>query len=269
MTINKKDLIEICKKYGADNVGVASIDRFENVEPSGDPKLILPSVKSVLVLVHSIPRGWVRGAESHSQWETSYTRGGHLDSSLTIEIAYNICTYIEKCGFDSVPMYNYPIEMRGQGVKIKEGNPAPDVIVDGFYAAHAAGLGQFGKCGIFLTPQFGTRQQFTVILTNAEIEPDKVLNESVCDNCNECVNACYANAIDKNNFETIKQFNGEVKVYKINKEYCKICKSGILTNSFWPSADVDRTFAACGRMCIAHLEDEGLLTYHFENKFRR
>lgn len=268
MTIDKKTLIDMCRRYGADKIGVASIDRFEKVEPSGNPKMILPSVKSVLVLLHSIPRGWARGVESHSPWETSYTRGGHLDSSLTIEIAYNICTYIEKCGFDAVPMYNYPLEMRGQGVKIKKDKPAPDVIVDGFYAAHAAGLGQFGKCGIFLTPEFGPRQQFTIILTNAEIKPDKVINESVCDDCTKCAKACYANAINTKEFETVKQFNGEVKIYKINKEYCKICKSGILPNSFWMGAEGDRIFALCGRACIAHLEDNGFLTYCFNNKFR-
>ena len=79
--ISREELNEICKKYGADKVGVAPIERFENIKEEGNPKYILPSVKSVLVLMHSIPRGWTRGAESHSDWATAYTRGGFLDSS--------------------------------------------------------------------------------------------------------------------------------------------------------------------------------------------
>lgn len=55
--ISREELNEICKKYGADKVGVAPIERFENIKEEGNPKYILPSVKSVLVLMHSIPRG--------------------------------------------------------------------------------------------------------------------------------------------------------------------------------------------------------------------
>ncbi len=266
--LNKENLVIHCKKCGADLVGVASIDRFENVEASGDPRFILPRVKSVIVLAHSIPRGWVRSNESYSEWETAYTRGGFLDSSLTIEIAYNICTYIENCGFDAVPLYQYPIEMRGHGIRVKPGNPEPDVVIDTMYAAHAAGLGQFGKCGLFLTPQFGPRQQFTTILTNAELEPDKILETSVCDNCEKCIEACPSHAIIKSEFEKIKQTNGDIAVSKIMLQHCRNCKTGVLPNSFMANAAPERMFAACGRACIAHLEDEQMLTYSFKNSFR-
>ena len=267
--LNKEKLIEHCKKCGADLVGVASIDRFEGVEAAGDPRFILPRVKSVIVLVHSIPRGWVRGYESHSDWETAYKRGGFLDSSLTIEIAYNICTYIEDCGFDAVPLYQYPIEMRGHGVKVKPGNPEPDVVIDTMYAAHAAGLGQFGKCGLFLTPEFGPRQQFTTILTNAELEADEIQEKSICDNCGECASACPARAISELEYEKITQTNGETTVSKIMLQYCRNCKTGAVANSFLPNAAPERMFAACGRACMAHLEDAHMLKYRFENDFRR
>lgn len=267
--MDKSKLIQICEKYGADKVGVASIERFEGVEPSGDPKYILPSVKSVLVLLHSIPRGWTRGIESHSDWATAYTRGGFLDSSLTIEITYNICTQLENEGYDAVPIYHYPLEMRSQGVQVKQSVPAPDVIPDGYWAAHLAGLGQFGKCGIFLTPEFGTRQQFTMILTNARIEPDPIIHDSICDDCGECAKACYANAISTSEKEKIGPKGDQSEIYRRNKAFCKNCKSGVLPNSFWAGAEGDRTLAACGRACMAHLEDTGILKYSFKNKYRR
>ena len=266
--ISREELNEICKKYGADKVGVAPIERFENIKEEGNPKYILPSVKSVLVLMHSIPRGWTRGAESHSDWATAYTRGGFLDSSLTIEITYNICTQLENRGYDVVPRYNYPLEMRSQGVQVKEGAPAPDVVPDGYLAAHLAGLGQFGKCGIFLTPEFGTRQQFTMILTNAEFEGDELLEKSICDGCGECAKKCYANAVSLNETEKLDREGFDVEIYNRDKAFCKNCKSGVLPNSFWASAEGDRTLASCGRACMAHLEDKGLLKYKFKNKYR-
>ena len=267
--MDKAKLIEICEKYGADKVGVAPIERFEGVEEAGNPKYILSSVKSVLVLLHSIPRGWTRGAESHSDWATAYTRGGFLDSSLTIEITYNICTQLENEGYDAVPLYNYPLEMRSQGVQVKEGVPSPDVIPDGYFAAHLAGLGQYGKCGIFLTPEFGARQQFTMILTNAEFLGDPIMHESICDDCKECAKACYANAISADETEKIGHEGYQTEIYKRNKSFCKNCKSGVLPNSFWALAEGDRTLAACGRACIAHLEDTGALKYKFKNNYRR
>lgn len=269
MLMNKEELIKACRKLGVDEVGICPIERFNGVEPSGDPRYVLPSVKSVIVLLHSIPRGWTRGTENHSEWATTYTRGGHLDSSITMEIAYNVCSYIEDCNFDAVPIYNYPLEMRGQGVQVKSGRPAPDVIPDAYFAAHAAGLGQFGKCGLFLTPKYGPRQQFTVILTNAEIEPDPIITMNICDDCGECAKACHKKAIDTEKFEYIKQTNGDIEIYKIQKEYCASCRSGVLPNSFWSSAEGDRTLAACGRACIAHLEDKGILEYQFVNNYRR
>lgn len=267
--MTRTELNEICAKYGADKVGVAPIARFAAIQPAGNPIHILPSVQSVIVLLHSIPRGWTRGAESHSDWATAYTRGGFLDSSLTIEITYNICTQLENRGFDAVPLYNYPLEMRTQGVQVKPGVPAPDVVPDGYLAAHLAGLGQFGKCGLFLTPEFGTRQQFTMILTNAVLDGDEIVETSICDGCGQCAAHCYAHAISADQTEPLNREGFDVTVYRRDAAFCSACKSGVLPNSFWASAEGDRTLAACGRACMAHLEDTGALKYAFHNKYRR
>jgi len=65
------------------------------------------------------------------------------------------------------------------------------------HAATRAGLGEFGYNNIVLTPQFGPRQRFNTIVTEAELEPDPLLEEPVClrDNCRLCLKACIMEAI--------------------------------------------------------------------------
>ncbi len=267
--LNKEIFIQQCRVLGADIVGVSPIERFSDVQPEGDPRYILPRVKSVIVIAHSIPRGWTRGIESHSDWETVYRRGGYIESPITIEIAYNICTYLEDNGFDAVPLYQYPLEMRSHGVSVKKGNPKPDVVVDTYYAAHAAGLGQIGRCGFFLTRQFGPRQQFTTILTNADFEADPITEIDFCNNCINCIEHCPTNAISENEHGFVTQCDGKKQINKISLEFCRQCNFGARPNSFMPNAAPERILAACGRACIAYLEDNNLLEYKFANKYRR
>jgi epoxyqueuosine reductase QueG len=65
------------------------------------------------------------------------------------------------------------------------------------HAATRAGLGEFGYNNIVLTPQFGPRQRFNSIITEAELVPDPLIEEPIClrDNCRLCLEACYMGAI--------------------------------------------------------------------------
>ncbi len=61
------------------------------------------------------------------------------------------------------------------------------------HCAVAAGLGEFGWMSIVLTPQFGPRNRFGVILTTAEIEADPMYSgERLCnpEKCGICVKRC-------------------------------------------------------------------------------
>jgi epoxyqueuosine reductase QueG len=65
------------------------------------------------------------------------------------------------------------------------------------HAATRAGLGEFGYNNIVLTPQFGPRQRFNSIITEAELVPDPLISEPIClrDACKLCLEACYMGAI--------------------------------------------------------------------------
>ncbi|MFN2229694.1 MAG: hypothetical protein ACK2VA_07990 [Anaerolineae bacterium] len=65
------------------------------------------------------------------------------------------------------------------------------------HAATRAGLGEFGYNNIVLTPQFGPRQRFNSIITEAELVPDPLIEDPIClrDGCALCIRACYMGAI--------------------------------------------------------------------------
>jgi epoxyqueuosine reductase len=68
------------------------------------------------------------------------------------------------------------------------------------HAAVQAGLGEFGLNNLLLTPQFGPRQRFAQILTDAKLIPGKPLKLFLCQKtipgCNRaCIRICPRNSI--------------------------------------------------------------------------
>ena len=65
------------------------------------------------------------------------------------------------------------------------------------HAAVAAGLGVFGRHNLVINPRFGTRIVFTAILTELDLSSDPPVQEELCDQCDLCVEACPAHALDE------------------------------------------------------------------------
>ena len=58
-----------------------------------------------------------------------------------------------------------------------------------------AGLGWIGKCGLLVTKEYGSGIRISSFLTNAELNCNEPINESLCDDCIECVKYCPGGAI--------------------------------------------------------------------------
>ena len=58
------------------------------------------------------------------------------------------------------------------------------------HAAIRAGLGVFGKNNLVLTKEFGPRQRFCTVLTDAELVPDPLIEEDLCMGCITCREGC-------------------------------------------------------------------------------
>ncbi|MGD8506127.1 MAG: reductive dehalogenase [Candidatus Bathyarchaeota archaeon] len=99
-----------------------------------------------------------------------------------------------------------------------------------------AGLGELGRHGLLITPQYGPRVRLCKILTDLPLEPDKPIEfgvEEFCKKCKLCAEECETDAIsmdDEPSFEIACRSNnlGALKWY-VNVERCYLywCENGI------------------------------------------
>jgi epoxyqueuosine reductase QueG len=60
--------------------------------------------------------------------------------------------------------------------------------------ATRAGVGWIGKCGLLVTEEFGSAIRMAVVLTDASFSWTQPIGYSMCDDCEECVTRCPAEA---------------------------------------------------------------------------
>lgn len=97
----------------------------------------------------------------------------------------------------------YGMPWRGAGLY-------PDATANSF-AAIAAGLGELGWSGTVLTPEYGNRQRFAAIITDAPLTADPLYDgPALCRQCRQCVKSCPTLALD----DTETAFSIENKQFK-------------------------------------------------------
>jgi epoxyqueuosine reductase QueG len=170
---------------GADLVGVASVDRFEQAPEGHRPKDILPGARAVVAIAKRIPNGVVEGPA------TSYHHAMNILHAQLDLIACQVALFLEREGGLAVPIpsdepyYHWEAEnLYGRGDLSHK------------HAAQAAGLGRLGKNSLLITPEFGNRVHLVSVVTSVELEPDPVIERRLCpDGCTLCIEACPVGAI--------------------------------------------------------------------------
>jgi ferredoxin len=185
---------KVALEAGADLVGVASIDRFDNAPPELHPRTVFRQTETVIALGCRMLRGSLKTIEDGTYWQAyncdSYQ---YLNEVLAPHMLRKIVLFLENRGFTSVPVHNPFAENEGRPVR--PGGVRPDGYVSLRVMACAAGLGELGLSKLVLTPQFGPRQRIFGVLTDALLEPDPLFTGSICDECGSCVTGCPAGAI--------------------------------------------------------------------------
>jgi epoxyqueuosine reductase len=288
--LTAQEIKQQAKASGADLVGIASIDRFEGAPKQMDPRYIFPGAKAMIVLACRIPRGVFIGIEEGTFF-ASYSLMGYAAINFVKMpmVLWAVTNFIEDHGYDAVPIAN---EFPWSGINMTDGSerqnfsipvapdkPRPDVTPHLRIAAFAAGLGEIGYSKVFLTPQFGPRQRFGAILTNAPLEPDPLFEGKICDRCLSCARECSGQAISTTETVKITVAGREIEWGKLDERRCSMAFRGgcPTTNPFyfdapnivmWHGQALEGA-SGCMRACMVHLEEKGVLQNKFEEPFRK
>ena len=177
-----KQTKDIAVEFGASLVGFGPVSRFDGLPDSLRPSHFMPKAKTVISIALTMARGSLHTIEEGSYWISyNFDSTYYLNYIEGPRLLRMIGRFLEKNGYYALPLSN--IE--------PEAEKAP-------YAMWAAGcgLGEIGRNGLLLTPEFGPRQRLCCLLTDAELEPTPLFEEEICDNCGECLTGCRAGALN-------------------------------------------------------------------------
>ena len=182
------------KANGMDLCGVANVERFDTCPEGRHPTGVLPGCKSVIVVGARLLDGVIQAnfrafEDGRQDLKGLYGTYGYamLPNFALTYACYAVAQTIEReTGEVATPLSTGPMT-NGNQISLR-------------HAAVAAGLGEFGWMSIVLTPEFGPRNRFGVILTTAEIEPDPLYDgPKLCnpETCHVCTSCCPVGAISR------------------------------------------------------------------------
>ncbi len=168
-------------------LGVAAAKQLQSTSQSSPPQTLLEDARSIICYGVQIPKGIVHAKSNNL---ASYWRYCNIQYRTLDLVSNRLCLFLEEKNCSATPIYScFPWKI----VNREFWGHLPLV-----YWAEEAGLGRLAKCGLLVTPQYGTRILLGGVITTQELEPDEKLNENICpSNCFDCVDACPVKAIGR------------------------------------------------------------------------
>lgn len=184
--MSKEEIRQVGLSNGADVVGFAAVEDYKSKRAPA-PKTILPGIRSMIVMGFRELDGPLA---SDSGRISMHGRIGQMD--LTRRCTFHTAKTLEdRFKVKAAPiMPSYPLNMAAPYMGL-----VADISLR--HAAVAAGLGNFGRHNLVISPLFGTRIIFTAILTDMELASDPPITEVLCNKCGLCVESCPAHALDE------------------------------------------------------------------------
>ncbi len=172
---------------GADQCGIASVERFANAPSGFRPRDIYSRCKSVIVFLKRMPLDVI-----HADNPVVYTLTANLIYDALDTIGLNLCYALEKAGVNCIPVPT-DVPYLHWDAEIKHGMG----ILSMRHAAYNAGLGILGRNTLLINRELGNIVYIGAILINTSIEPDPIVTDYSClPDCRLCLDACPAGALD-------------------------------------------------------------------------
>ncbi len=169
---------QVARLYGANLVGVTKVNPnwiyshyFER--PTGNYDKLEMRMKYAIVMGIEMDWDWIK----HSPYPEASAATALVYSRMA-EVSSSLAKYIRALGYPALPSGNDT----GQNIPL----------------AIDAGLGELGRLGLLLTPEYGPRQRLCKVFTDLPLVPDKPIDFGIqryCETCHACAQACPVNAI--------------------------------------------------------------------------
>ena len=197
---------------GIDMVGVASVDRWKHAPPGYfTPTYYMPEARTVISLVRHIPDGV---CDVWGTWaQPGRTVGPYLHYGYgmpNFDMARVIHMACKRLGHQGHRALAQPVATFSHYRKPLAYVPAHTTQPDfsQMHTAVAAGLGEFGWLGIFISTRFGPRVRLGSIITTAPLQVDPMYSGEPLgqpERCgHRCVRACPVDAFSPTETTTIR-----------------------------------------------------------------
>lgn len=190
MTTLRSRILDVAQRPdGVDLIGIAPVERFEELPERQRPDMILPGTRSVIVLgsqVFQVLTERLKASRAVGEVSVRDIYEAHKDAVVADlrQTGYRVARLLTNEGFASLNLDQNLTDSRTLTAAFSFKG-----------AAVAAGLGLIGKNSLLLTPSFGPRVRLSVVLTTSELEGDEVVTDDPCRDCEICIRSCPSDAL--------------------------------------------------------------------------
>jgi epoxyqueuosine reductase QueG len=219
---------EYARSLGANLVGVAPVSRWAKAPVEHSPQGIFPEAKNVIVCAcHFLDAPAELGAEEDPRYPGPAMTQMNV-SAMLHDIAWKVVRRLERLGHRAM-FIRQSGQWRYRAAELSSGESDRGWVGDlcHYYAAVCAGLGEIGWQNICLTPEFGPRQRFVSILTDADLTPTPMYDgPALCDRCKLCAKNCPTHCFDEDVSGEMRHIKVEGRRYEFPDRNLWRCATG-------------------------------------------
>ncbi len=229
---------QVARFLGADLVGVTEYDERWTYTASchidkvrdEKPNVVPDGMKTVIVLAHGMDH---RLVESYPSAMAAAATG--REYSREAAIVSSLASFIRSLGYEAIATSN-------------------DTTLTIPYAIKA-GMGEYGRNQMVITPEFGPRVRFSKVITELELVHDQPRKHGVtefCNICQKCADACPPKALPYGPPSDVPQNRSTIKGVKKWSANCEKCFG------YWTKLRAD--CAICMRVCPYNMDYSKLMS---------